>query len=63
MIFRQFFDHESSTYTYLLADEAARMAVLIDPVREQAERDLEIMSQLGSDPRSTCSTPMSTPTT
>lgn len=30
MIFRQLFDAESSTYTYLLADEGTREAVLID---------------------------------
>jgi sulfur dioxygenase len=46
MIFRQLFDQESSTFTYLLADEETREAALIDPVLEQAERDLEIVSQL-----------------
>jgi sulfur dioxygenase len=35
MIFRQFYDADSSTYTYLLADEETRQAALIDPVREQ----------------------------
>lgn len=47
MLFRQLFDHESSTYTYLLADENTRKAALIDPVLEQAERDLEIIRDLG----------------
>ena len=47
MIFRQLFDAESSTYTYLLADVQSREAALIDPVLEQTERDLEIVSQLG----------------
>ena len=47
MLFRQLFDHDSSTYTYLLADEATRRSVIIDPVLEQAERDLELVSQLG----------------
>lgn len=47
MIFRQLYDAESSTYTYLIGDEAARDAVLIDPVLEQAERDLELLSELG----------------
>lgn len=37
MLFRQLFDQDSSTYTYLLADEASREAVLIDAV--QFERD------------------------
>ncbi|WP_164019648.1 MBL fold metallo-hydrolase [Pyxidicoccus trucidator] len=46
MIFRQLFDAESSTYTYLLGDEATRQAVLIDPVLEQADRDLQLVSEL-----------------
>ena len=47
MLFRQLFDQESSTYTYLLADEETREALLIDPVLEQVDRDLELVSQLG----------------
>ena len=39
MIFRQLFDPESSSYTYLLGDELTREAVLIDSVAEQLERD------------------------
>ena len=46
MIFRQLFDSESSTYTYLLADEATREAALIDPVREQLQRDLAVVREL-----------------
>lgn len=46
MLFRQLFDPESSTYTYLLADEATREAVIIDPVLEQVERDLRLVSEL-----------------
>jgi hypothetical protein len=38
MIFRQLFDPESSSYTYLLGDELTREAVLIDSVAEQLER-------------------------
>jgi glyoxylase-like metal-dependent hydrolase (beta-lactamase superfamily II) len=41
MIFRQLFDPQSSTYTYLLADSASREAVLIDPVFEQVRRENE----------------------
>lgn len=37
MFFQQFFDTESSTYTYLLACETTREAVLIDPVASQIE--------------------------
>jgi sulfur dioxygenase len=47
MLVRQLFDPQSSTYTYLLADAVARIAALIDPVREQVDRDLELVSQLG----------------
>ncbi len=36
----QFFDPQSSTYTYLLVDPESREAVLIDPVDTQLERDL-----------------------
>lgn len=47
MIFRQLFDASTSTYTYLIGDEASRLAALIDPVREQLERDLRLLSELG----------------
>jgi sulfur dioxygenase len=46
MIFRQLFDPESSTYTYLLGDPATGQAVLIDPVLEQLERDLSLVREL-----------------
>lgn len=47
MIFRQLFDPQSSTFTYLLADESTREAVLIDPVFEQARRDTALLNELG----------------
>jgi glyoxylase-like metal-dependent hydrolase (beta-lactamase superfamily II) len=47
MLFRQLFDSESSTYTYLIADETTGDAALIDPVREQLARDLRILGELG----------------
>ena len=46
MIFRQLFDPQSSTYTYLLADSASREAVLIDPVFEHALRDAALVEEL-----------------
>ncbi len=46
MIFRQFIDPETSTHTYLLADEASRVAVLIDPVLEQYDRDVALVREL-----------------
>ncbi|MEC7948956.1 MAG: MBL fold metallo-hydrolase [Myxococcota bacterium] len=47
MIFRQLFDRESCTYTYLLADPETREALLIDPVRAQVERDVSLLEELG----------------
>jgi len=47
MIFRQLFDPQSSTYTYLLADAATREAILIDPVFEHALRDAALVQELG----------------
>ena len=40
LLFEQLFDPESSTYTYLVGDDEAKVAALIDPVAEQLERDL-----------------------
>lgn len=47
LIFRQLYDPQSSTYTYLLADRTPRTAVLIDPVFEQARRDAALIEELG----------------
>lgn len=47
MILRQLYDHESSTYTYLVADPVTALAALIDPVAEQVERDLALVRELG----------------
>lgn len=47
MIFRQLFESDSSSYTYLLACPRTREAVLIDPVLETLERDLQVLSSLG----------------
>lgn len=46
LIFRQLFDPQSSTYTYLLADSATHEAVLIDPVFEHVERDCALIREL-----------------
>ncbi len=46
MLFRQLFDPQSSTYSYLLADVATREAVLIDPVYEQVRRDGALIEEL-----------------
>ena len=46
IIFRQLFDPQSSTYSYLLADRRSHEAVLIDPVFEQARRDAALIQEL-----------------
>ncbi|MGB0646910.1 MAG: MBL fold metallo-hydrolase, partial [Bradymonadia bacterium] len=46
MIFRQLFDRSSCTYSYLLGCEVTREAVIIDPVAEQVDRDLTLISEL-----------------
>ena len=47
MFFRQLFDRKSCTYTYVLADEITRDAVIIDPVDELAARDLQLLDEWG----------------
>lgn len=46
MIFRQLFEPLSSTYTYLIGCEETGAAVLIDPVVNAIERDLDVLSKL-----------------
>lgn len=47
ILFRQLFDANTWTYTYLLADPITRDAVIIDPVLEQVERDLALLAEMG----------------
>lgn len=47
MLFRQLFDTESSTYTYLIADKNTKQAVIVDSVLEQFERDINLLNELG----------------
>jgi len=46
MDIKQLFDSETSTYTYLLIDPVSRQAALIDPVKEQFERDRDYIKGL-----------------
>jgi sulfur dioxygenase len=46
MKLRQLFDPASSTFTYLLWDEATREAALIDTVKEKVERDATLVLEL-----------------
>ncbi|XP_034554443.1 persulfide dioxygenase ETHE1, mitochondrial isoform X2 [Notolabrus celidotus] len=47
LLFRQLFETESSTYTYLLADTDTKEAILVDPVLETLDRDLKLIHELG----------------
>ena len=51
MLFRQLYDKESSTYTYLVADLESKAAILVDPVLELVERDLKLLKELNLDLR------------
>jgi len=46
MIFKQIFDTESSTYTYLIASAKGREAVIIDPVIENVDNYVKILEEL-----------------
>lgn len=46
MIFEQTIDPQSSTFTYLLADEESRQAILIDPVRDRVDEHVARLSEL-----------------
>ena len=46
IIFRQFFDRTSCTYTYLLGCNKTRECLLIDPVLELVDRDLQFIKEL-----------------
>ena len=47
IVFRQLFDPQSSTYTYVVADARSAQALVIDPVFEQARRDDALLRELG----------------
>jgi len=46
-VFSQLFDPESCTFTYIVGCESTKEAILIDPVREQKDRDMTMLSELG----------------
>ena len=46
MIFRQLFDKTSSTYTYLVASDKGREALVIDPVLENVELYIQLLKHL-----------------
>jgi glyoxylase-like metal-dependent hydrolase (beta-lactamase superfamily II) len=46
MLFKQLIEADSCTYTYLIACEDRREAILIDPVLDTVERDLQTLKDL-----------------
>jgi sulfur dioxygenase len=46
MIFRQLFDSESSTYTYLLASRRGGEALIVDPVLDKVDRYVQLLDEL-----------------
>lgn len=46
MIFRQLFERESSTFTYLVASDKGREALLVDPVKEEVPKYLQLLREL-----------------
>lgn len=46
MIFKQVFDKKSSTYTYLIASSKGREALIIDPVLNNVENYLRLLTEL-----------------
>ena len=46
MIFNQLFDTKSSTYTYIIASDKGREAIVIDPVIENTNEYLKVLKEL-----------------
>ena len=46
MIFKQVFDQKSSTYTYIIASAKGREALIIDPVLENVEDYIKLLTEL-----------------
>ena len=46
MIFKQVFDQKSSTYTYIIASAEGREALIIDPVLENVESYIKLLTEL-----------------
>jgi sulfur dioxygenase len=46
MIFKQLFDHDTSTYTYLIASAPGREAIIIDPVKSKTKTYLKLLKEL-----------------
>ena len=47
MIFKQLFDNDTWTYTYLIADPVHKEAVLIDPVNTHTDEYVKMLNEMG----------------
>ena len=47
LVFRQFFDKETGIFTYFLFDSETIEGLIIDPVKEQFDRSLQFIEELG----------------
>ena len=47
MIFRQLFERESSTYSYLIGCQETRTAIMIDAVKSETPQYLQLLAELG----------------
>ena len=47
LIFKQLFERESCTFTYLIADSETKEAAIVDPVDIMLERDIALLKELG----------------
>jgi glyoxylase-like metal-dependent hydrolase (beta-lactamase superfamily II) len=46
MKIKQLFDYDTWTYTYLLWDESTKNSIIIDPVLDQLDRDINLLNKL-----------------
>ena len=49
LVFRQFFDKDTGTFTYFLFDSETMEGLIIDPVKEQFDRSLQFVENLGDE--------------
>ena len=42
---KQLFDYDTWTYTYLLWNKSSKNCIIIDPVLEQVDRDINLISK------------------
>ena len=47
LVFRQFFDKDTGTFTYYLFDSETMEGLIIDPVKEQFDQSLQFIEELG----------------